>query len=279
MTYVIHGATGSQGAPVVAALVRKGMQATALTRRSDAVVEGAEVHTVDVASIPDLTEAYRGAEGVFAHLPVASAEQQFEYAHSIVVAAKEAKPARVVFSTSGAPIDAPGSPAAIVVQGLADSGVPYAVIEPTFYLENLLAPYSAPAARESGMLRYPIRSDMPVSWASHLDIAEVAVALFERPEMTGTVGVGQWPGITGHDLAAALGARLGRKVAFHLLPPAELRIALTPLLGEGPAAGVAGMYEGLLDVPNKEIDAERSAQKLLSLTPLTPHEWLDKIGF
>ena len=57
------------------------------------------------------------------------------------------------------------------------------------------------------MLRYPIRSDMPVSWASHLDIAEVAVALFERPEMTGSVGVGQWPGITGHDLAAALGAR------------------------------------------------------------------------
>jgi hypothetical protein len=71
-------------------------------------------------------------------------------------------------------------------------------------------PYVMDSVRERGVLPYPIRADFPVSWASHLDIADVAAALLERPDVTGVVSVGQYPAITGPDLAAAFAARLGR---------------------------------------------------------------------
>jgi uncharacterized protein YbjT (DUF2867 family) len=47
MTYVIHGATGAQGAPVVAALAAAGKPVVALTRNADAVVDGARVAARD----------------------------------------------------------------------------------------------------------------------------------------------------------------------------------------------------------------------------------------
>ena len=45
------------------------------------------------------------------------------------------------------------------------------------YLENLLMPYVIDSVRERGVLPYAIRADFPVSWTSHLDIADVAVVL------------------------------------------------------------------------------------------------------
>ncbi|MCX5366742.1 hydroxylase [Streptomyces sp. NBC_00124] len=100
------------------------------------------VIAADYGSTAELTEAYRGADGVFVHLPVASEEDRLTYARNIVAAVRATRPARVVFSTSGAPIDPEsGGAAAALVSGLTDSGVSHAVITPTFYLENLLVRY------------------------------------------------------------------------------------------------------------------------------------------
>ncbi|WP_230196862.1 hypothetical protein [Streptomyces coriariae] len=132
------------------------------------------------------------------HLPVTSEEDRRIFAGNILTAVRAAQPARVVFSTSGFPIDpAIGGAAATLVAGLTDSGVSHAVIAPELYLENLLMPYALDSVRERGVLPYAIRADFPVSWASHLDIADVAVALFERTDVTGVVSVGQYPAITG----------------------------------------------------------------------------------
>ncbi|MBD9727309.1 hypothetical protein [Streptomyces caniscabiei] len=51
------------------------------------------------------------------------------------------------------------------------------------------------------MPRHPSAADFPVSWSSHLDNADVAAALFDRPDITGTIAVVQQPGITSPDLA------------------------------------------------------------------------------
>lgn len=278
MTYVIHGATGAQGSPVVAALAAAGKSVTALTRNPDSVVDGARVVAAGYSSTADLTEAYRGADGVFVHLPVTSEEDRTAYARNIVTAVHEARPARVVFSTSGTPAATATSAAAILLGGLADSGVSHAVIEPTLYLENLLMPYVLDTVRERGVLPYPIRADFPVSWASHLDIADVAGALFDRHDITGVVSVGQYPAVTGPDLARAFGAHLGTNVAFEPITPEQMRISLAPVIGEGPAAGVAGFYRAMSTLPDRSITPENSAQKLLGVTPRTIGQWLTDIG-
>jgi uncharacterized protein YbjT (DUF2867 family) len=280
MTYVIHGATGAQGAPVVAALATEGKAVTALTRNADTVVDGARrVVAAGYGSTAELTEAYRGADGVFVHLPVVSEEDRQTYARNIAAAVRAARPARVVFSTSGAPIDpGTGGAAAALVSGLADIGVSHAVIAPTFYLENLLMPYVLDAVRERGVLPYPIRADFPASWASHLDIADAVVALFDRPDITGVVSVGQYPAITGPDLAEAFGAHFGKDVVFEQITPERFRSSVAPLIGEGPAADVAGAYAAMSTLPDRSITPENSAQKLLGITPRSTGRWLTDIG-
>ncbi|MGI5193553.1 NmrA family NAD(P)-binding protein [Streptomyces sp. CA-288835] len=280
MTYVIHGATGAQGAPVVAALAAAGKSVTALTRNADAGVDGARhVVAAGYGSTAELTEAYRGADGVFVHLPVVSEEDRQTYAHNIVAAVRAARPARVVFSTSGSPIDPnTGGAAAALASGLADTGVSHAVITPTFYLENLLMPYVLDAVRERGVLPYPLRADFPAAWASHLDIADVVVALFDRSDITGVVSVGHDPAITGPDLAEAFGTHFGKDVVFEQLTPEQFRSSVAPLIGEGPAADVAGAYAAMSTLPGRPITPENSAQKLLGITPRTTGQWLTDIG-
>jgi uncharacterized protein YbjT (DUF2867 family) len=156
--------------------------------------------------------------------------------------------------------------------------VSHAVIAPELYLENLLMPYVMDSVRERGVLPYPIRADFPVSWASHLDIADAAAALFERPDVTGVVSVGQYPAITGPDLAAAFAARLGRDVVFEQISPDEFRTSVAPLIGEGPAAGIAEAYRAMSAMPGRSITPENSAQKLLDVTPRTTTEWLADVG-
>ncbi|GAB2964125.1 NmrA family NAD(P)-binding protein [Streptomyces pseudoechinosporeus] len=288
MTYVIHGATGAQGAPVVAALAAAGKSVVALTRDAEAIVVGARVVAADYSSAEDLTEVYRDAEGVFVHLPIVAEEDRRAFARNVVAAVRAARPARVVFSTSGFVVDDPGnsdqdgtaeSAVATLAGGLADSGVSYAVIEPRLFFENLLMPHVAGAVREQGVLRYPLPAGFRVSWASHLDIADVAAALFESPDVTGVVSVGQYPAITGQDLAEAFSARLGRDVVYEGITPDAFRASVAPLIGEGPAADVAGSYQAMQALPDRSIAPERSAQKLLGITPRTASQWLTDIGW
>ncbi|MEQ0558446.1 NmrA family NAD(P)-binding protein [Amycolatopsis sp. NEAU-NG30] len=279
MTYVIHGATGAQGAPVVSALAAAGKPVIALTRNADADVPGARVMTVGYSSEEGLTHAYAGADGVFIHLPLGTEEDRRTYARSIVAAVHAARPGRVVFSTSGYAIeDGDESAVSTLIGGLADSGVPYAVIAPELFFENLLLPHVVDGVRERGVLGYPLPAAFSVSWASHLDIADVAVTLFERPDVSGVVGVGQYPAITGAELAKAFGRRLGREVTYQAAAPEEYFGALAPMIGEGTAAGLAANYRAMAKLPGRVIAPERSAQKLLGVTPRTAGEWLADMG-
>ncbi|MFM9607099.1 hypothetical protein ACKI18_00065 [Streptomyces niveiscabiei] len=155
---------------------------------------------------------------------------------------REARPGRVVFSTSGVSVggDSFGSAVTLLVEGLAGSGVAHAVIEPRLHFENLLLPFVAGAVRAEGVLRYPLPAGFRVAWASHLDIADAAVALFDRTDVTGVVSVGQDPAITGEDIAAG--------------------------------------YRAMSALADRAIPAERSAQKLLGLTSRSAGQWMADIG-
>jgi hypothetical protein len=92
------------------------------------------------------------------------------------------------------------------------------------------------------------------------------------------VSVGQYPAITGPELAEAFGARLGWSVVYEPITPEEFRASLASLLGEGPAAGVAASYQAMDALPGRVIEPERSAQKLLGVTPRTTGQWLADIN-
>lgn len=285
MTSVIHGATGAQGSPVLDALIARGEQPIALSRLGQSI-PGARSISADATSAEQLAAAYSGAAAVFVHLPLGSEETRMEIARAVVSALGEARPGRVVISTSGAIVDAPGTPMQVapdsalaqLIDGATATGISTAVVAPRLFLENLLLPHVQAGVREEGVLRYPIRPDFAVSWASHLDVADAIVALLNDPTVTGVVGVGQIPPATGPELAAAFAESSGSPVTFEQVTPAVFGERIAPLLGEGPAAGVAGLYTALHTEPDFTFAPETGAAARLGVTPRSLVAWLAELA-
>ena len=284
MSFIIHGATGAQGGPLFDLLLSKG-EAVLAAVRDPAKSDGKPCIAVDNSSLDSLISAYNGSDGVFFHLPQAPEPVRVEYALNFLEAIKKAKPKRVVLSTSGAVIDQPGSSVQVsedsamgmLVSGISDSKISYAVVAPRLYLENLLLPMVVGGVNQDGVLLYPIRADLPVSWSSHLDIAEVAERLLADHTVTGIVGVGHLPGMNGAALADGFSARFNRPVQFEAQSPEEFRKLLEPMFGPA-AANVAAFYQALSKLDKNVIVEETSAQRLLGLSPRSVEKWLDDVS-
>ncbi|MCV0437042.1 MAG: NmrA family NAD(P)-binding protein [Hydrogenophaga sp.] len=285
MSYVIHGATGAQGAPLMSRLHLSGKRAVAAVRNTS-VVRDMPAVAVDNASVISLAAAYEGAKGVFIHLPVVAEADRLQYARNIAQAIGRARPQRVVISTSGWVVDEPDSPLqnppdsaiATLVREVQQTGVSLAVVAPRLFFENLLNPVVLGPVKSEGILRYPLRADYPVSWSSHLDVAAVAERLLLDASVTGLVGVGQSPAITGMDLAEGFSRYLGRSVSFSSLAPKAFGDMIAPLFGAGAAAGVVAGYQAQAQASANAIAQDTSAQRLLGLTPRTLQQWLAEIS-
>ncbi|OWV83965.1 hydroxylase [Rhizobium sp. N122] len=283
MTYVIHGASGAQGGPVLAALKSSGKPVVAVGRQPGALGDGTPVIGADYHSIEQITGLYQRASGVFVHLPIGSPDEQRTYASNIAAALAQARPPRVVISTSGHIIDRPNSvlqqprDGAIpsLLRELAEAGLNHVAIAPRLFLENLLLMLGG--IRSEHKLRYPLRADIPVSWASHLDVAEAVNNLFDRIDIGGVIAIGQHPGITGHDLAQAFSDHLGKTVVYDALAPEQFGASIAQYVGEGAAAGIAAFYTAINSQSDHSFEITQSAQQRLGLTPRTTAEWLNKL--
>ncbi|MFB2585880.1 SDR family oxidoreductase [Herbiconiux liukaitaii] len=281
MSLIIHGATGAQGAPVVAALLAQGLSPRAAVRDASAYAGPTAPIAVDLSSVDSLVAAYTGADAVFVHLPIGSAEAQQRHAEVIVEAVRRAQPSRVIASTSGYPFGVPGaegSPVDTLVNGLRSTGVSLAIVSPKLYLENLLLPVVTSGVDAEGILRYPIRDDYAISWSSHLDVADVVVRLIQDVGVTGVVGVGALPGLLGSDLAAGFAAHFGADIAFESQTPDDFGAAIIPLFGEAGAAPVVDSYRWRATQPNEVIEESTSAQTQLGLAPRTVAAWLEDVS-
>ena len=286
MADIIHGATGAQGSPVLSALTAAGHTAIAAVRHPETVPDGIAARQVDLASADSLTSVYEGADSVFIHLPMGAPEAATAQARAVVEAVARTRPGRVVISTSGQIVDQPGSPLQApadspimtLIDGVTGSGVPTVVVAPRLYLENLLLPVVLAPASQEGVLRYPLPASFPVSWSSHLDVAEVVARLLtDASPTTGTVGVGHLPGLTGPDLAAAFSSRLGREVRFESITPEAFGELITPFFGPA-AAPVVNLYRALNAQDGNTIAEDSSAQEILRLQPRSIGRWLEDLA-
>ena len=281
MAYIVHGATGAQGSPVLSALTSAGRNAVAAVRHPEAVPAGIAARQVDLVSAESLVSAYEGADGVFVHLPLGAPEAAATQARAVVEAVTRARPGRVVISTSGQIVDQPDSPLQApadspimtLIDGATGSGVPTAVVASRLYLENLLLPVILAPMREEGVLRYPLPASFPVSWSSHLDVTDVVARLLTDASVTGTVAVGHRPGLTGQDLAAAFSTHLGYEVRYEGITPEAFGELITPLFGPA-AAPVVDLYRTLNEQDGNIIGEDNSAQVLLGLAPRPVESWL-----
>lgn len=115
----------------------------------------------------------------------------------------------------------------------AQIGLPTIALRPRLYFEVLAAPWVSDALLATGTLAYPLPAHHRASWGTVEDVAALAVAALERPELAGSAfEVGGPRPLSGTDLAAAFSRAWRRPIRYHALTVAEFEAGLQQGLGE-----------------------------------------------
>jgi uncharacterized protein YbjT (DUF2867 family) len=94
---------------------------------------------------------------------------------------------------------------------IAASGVPYTILRPAWFLQNL---FGAKPYLEQGMFSMPWPADTPWAATSVADIARAAVGFHRRGPANRGFDLHVPGGITAADICEAVGQALGRQIAY-----------------------------------------------------------------
>jgi uncharacterized protein YbjT (DUF2867 family) len=242
--YVVLGATGNTGKVVALGLLAAGKKVRALGRSRERLqalaTKGAEPFVADVTDSAALTEAFTGAEAVFAMLPPAVAipdvrGYQERVAGSIGSAfEKSGVKHAVVLSSIGA--DKPEGTGVVVglyqleqaLHRIPDLNVLF--LRAGYFMENTLAQVGI--IQSFGMTAGPLRSDLKLPLIATRDIGDTAVSALAKLNFKGQETrelLGQRD-LDMTEVTTTLGKAIAKpEMRYVQLPDAQLRPALLQL--------------------------------------------------
>jgi uncharacterized protein YbjT (DUF2867 family) len=232
---LVTGATGKQGGAVVDALLTRGHQVRALTRNPAAPAanrlreRGVEIAVGDLTDHDSLVRAARGADAVYAMSTPYEQGAETEIAQGITItnAAKAAGVAHFIYSFVASANRATGishfDGKYAAEKHLQASGVPYTIVAPVFFMENLLQPWTLSSLRQ-GKLALALPASRALQQITVADIGAFVAAIIERSDAVfGHRFDIAGDELTGEDVAAILSKLTGRKVHYEGFPPDVLR--------------------------------------------------------
>jgi len=245
---LVTGATGTVGRQVAAALAHAGARVRAAVRNpadaDDLRQAGAEVVAFDFSDTASVRAAVDGVGRIFLLTPFVQDSRPLVAA--VVSAAKEAGVKTIVrMSALGADPNSDFALAADHGQAetlVKDSGLGWTVLQPTFFMDNVVTYGGATIAAEGAL--YGAAGEGRAAYVSTADIAEVAAAILQSPgEHRGQTYV-----ITGakafadDEVATAVSDALGKPVRSIALTPEQQREGL---LGMGTPGWMVDALVGL----------------------------------
>lgn len=226
-TILAVGAAGPFAGLVVPALAQRGVKVRGLIRdaeQRDAVLKNgaSEVAVGDLADRASLDAALEGVDAVFYVAPAFIANEA-EVGQNMVDAAKQAGVRRFVFSSVIDPIIGAlinHSAKAPVEEAIIESGMEYALLQPTLFLQNFAQGW--PEVVKTGTYGEPWSAETRFSRVDYRDVAEVAaIALTEDRLLYGTYQLCAEGFLSRTEVAALMGEVLGREIkAIRPAPPA-----------------------------------------------------------
>lgn len=193
----ITGATGHIGGAIAERLLKDGHRVRCIGRSKEKLApltsKGAEVSIGDQSDSAFLTEAFKGADAVFAMIPPNPAApnmraDQRNFANSIAEAVKNAGVKRVVaLSSLGAEHESGTGPIAglrefeDLLKTVPDLSV--VALRPTYFMENFL--YSIPMIKDAGFIGGSVLGGVELPMIATRDIAEVAAEYLAEPTFDG----------------------------------------------------------------------------------------------
>ena len=290
MKVLVYGATGSQQFPVIKALKDKNVEVYATTHSQNKMQKLVEAGAVPL--LADMSDANRlevissGMDAISFVVPfsTANAGDSLQFAENIIKAARHNAIKMIVWNTSAfvppVKLGHPGIDFKLdIMDLLSNSTIPYIIIEPSVYAENLIIPNSNGVFKNKRVV-YPVPSDMKIGWITSSDVASfIAEAIF-HPELSGnSFQVSGLDNLDGQGLAEQFSTGLGIEVGYYPLLPKEFGELLQKKMQitESSAAGIVSYFESLAaSTPYPPQFSPRMIETLtklpIKMTPLS--EWV-----
>jgi uncharacterized protein YbjT (DUF2867 family) len=215
---LVTGAAGKTGRAVIRALATRQVAIRALVRRPDQVpkVEGlgaGEVLVGDMGDLETMDQAVQGVRAIY-HIPPNVSPDEFTIGQTVIAAAQAAGVERFVYHSVLHPqteVMPHHWQKLRVEEHLFESSLPFTILQPAVYMQNLLAHWDQITGQ--GILPVPYSVETRLSLVDLEDVAEVASLVLTNPghlgaiyELVGTEAVSQT------EIAGVLSQHLGRPV-------------------------------------------------------------------
>ena len=226
LSVLVGGATGQQGGALARLLLQKGHRVKAFVRRPDSPEAGelerlgAELAEGDFEDPSTIERAARGVDSVFVVATPFEAGTEAEVRHGISAAdaAKAAGVGHLVYSSvsdadrdTGIPHFDSKREVERHIEGL---GVPYTIVAPVYFMENLLAPWMLPELSE-GRLPMALPASRSLQQIALFDLAAfTALVLENREEFADRRVDVASDELTGEEVAGILTRVMGHEVRY-----------------------------------------------------------------
>ena len=217
---LVTGASGKTGQAVIRAVAATGQIVRAFVRRLEQidVVKRAGAQEADVGDLGDrqaLLKAVRGVQAIYHICPNVNPDEQ-RISELLLEAARSAGVERFVYHSVLHP-QAEAMPhhwsKLRVEELLFESGLPFTVLQPTAYMQNILASWQTIVTE--GRLRNPYPVETKISLVDLADVAEVAAKVLAeagRAHAGATYELVGTPALTQTQVAETISEALGRPV-------------------------------------------------------------------
>jgi len=259
---LITGAAGKTGRAIIQALAKRGETVRALTHHPDQIssIKALDIDDVLVGDLLDQSDMERAVQGVRAiyHIAPNVSPDEVSIGRIIIAAAQSADVERFVFHSVLHPqIEAMPHHwlKARVEELLFASGLPFTILQPTAYMQNVLAHWDQ--IIEKGRYPIPYSPETRLSLVDLEDVAEAAaIVLTERGHTGATIELVGTPPMSQREIADLLADQLGRPVEAEVVPLEKWeRVARSSGLGDYQILALVKMFcyyesHGLIGNPN-----------------------------
>ncbi len=246
---LVTGAAGKTGRAVLRALSGRGEPVRALIHRADQAtsLKALGVQETLVADLLDQAAMRRAVDGVRAiyHMAPNVSPDELPMGKAVIAAAQSVDVEHLVFHSVLHPhIEAMPHhwQKARVEELLFASGVPFTILQPTAYMQNVAAAWDQILSQ--GRYPVPYSPETRLSLVDLEDVAQAAARVLTEPGYTGaTIELVGTPGMSPRDIVEVLSAELDRPVAVEVVPLGLwAERARASGLGEYQVSALTGMF-------------------------------------
>jgi uncharacterized protein YbjT (DUF2867 family) len=280
---LVFGAAGFQGGPVARTLLSAGYTVVAAGRDPEKLdhlrQRGAQIARIDLNDPKTVREAASKVAYAFFHAPMGltgegAVDREAAALQSLLDAGVEHLVYNVGFAMPGEPLGVPPLDERINLVETMRSTERVTVLVPTGYLENFLAPWSAPHILR-GELAYPLAPDVRVKWVTNEDVGACTAAAFRVAESKGArLRVAGPESLTLPEVAAQIGEALGHEVRLRQVSGSEYAGMLEPYVGREVAEMVGSNYDRMANEQNPLMTPETGeTEQLLGVRFTSVVDW------